>query len=406
MSIVAPQGSEDGGPSLYRVFAMPSRTDAFAYIPDGRRVVICCGRTMKVWNLEKSRQEGKSMEHDSRVFNLEVTQDGKNIVSGDMIGNIKVWDVESQEVVKRWAHLDGDLPIVISPCGRLIAAGCRTVFIYAAEGGWQIKQSIEVGERCWCMAFTPNGDKLACGTAGGDILVYGVNSGALVLDPIEGHEDWISSVVWSRDGYRLFSCSRDKTIRCWNSVTGEQIGQPWTGHTSSIRSLALSPGGAILASASPDRTIRFWETTTGNPIGQPLLHDGGYLSRVLFSPCGEFVASQTSHGRKIYVWRVPRSGTPNASRTCIDHSLSTLSQGQAAPIGESLPQAFPPPYTTHLSGAEYWLDFGPHVSDYESRSATCLLMLPQGIHTCHDHHSNCFVAQVDPCPSYPGTKYR
>ena len=285
---------------------MPSCIDAFSYIPDGR-VVICHGRTVKVWNLEESKQEGKSMEHEHRVRNLEVTQDGKKIVSSDKEGNVKVWDVESQEVVKQWAHPVEEFPLVISQCGRLIAAGGRTVFIYAAEGSWQIKPSVEAGEYCWCIAFSPNGDKLACGTLSGDIRVYDVNSGALVLGPIE--EGWLASVVWSRDGSRLFSCSWDKTIRCWNSVTGEQIGQPWTGHIDGIYSLALSPDGAILASASLDRTIRFWETTTGNPIGQPLLPSGEYPFRVRFSPCGEFVASATSRGWRIFLWRVPRSGT-------------------------------------------------------------------------------------------------
>ena len=249
--------------------------------------------------------------HHNPVHNLEVTQDGKKIVSSDVKGKIKVWDVESQEVVKRWAHPDQYFPIVISPCGRLIAAGGRMVFIYAVERGGRIKQSVEVGERCWCMAFSPNGDKLACGTPSGNIRVYDVNSSALVLGPIKGHKKWIMSlsIGWSRDGSRLFSCSWDKTIRCWNSVTGERIGQPWTGHTNWIHSLALSPDGAILASASLDRTICFWEITTGNPIGQPLLHEGDFPIRVFFSPCGEFVASATAGGRSIYLWRAPRSGT-------------------------------------------------------------------------------------------------
>ncbi|KAH0828927.1 WD40-repeat-containing domain protein [Lanmaoa asiatica] len=116
------------------------------------------------------------------------------------------------------------------------------------------------------------------------------------------HEHIVWCVLWSRsDGSRLFSASEDKTIRCWNSVTGEPIGHPWTGHTGLIYSLALSPDGSILASASWDATARFWDVNSGDPIGQPLQHDGSVYA-VCFSPSGDFV---TSAGASGYLWRVP-----------------------------------------------------------------------------------------------------
>ena len=111
-------------------------------------------------------------------------------------------------------------------------------------------------------------------------------------------------MLWSRDGRRLFSASWDNTIRCWNSDTGEQIGQPWTGHTHWIRSLSLSPAGSILASVSLDKTVRFWDATSGHPIGQHLQHDHP-LFAIGFSPSGEFVASAGRDGN-LYVWPTPR----------------------------------------------------------------------------------------------------
>ena len=130
--------------------------------------------------------------------------------------------------------------------------------------------------------------------------MYDVDTGALIL---ECQQDWVCSVLWSRDGSRLFSADH-KTIRYWNSVTGEQIGHPWTGHTDSIRSLSLSPDGWILASASYDKTVRFWDATTGDPVRQHLQHDER-VNTVRFSPSGESVVSAGWDG-KICLWRVPR----------------------------------------------------------------------------------------------------
>ena len=303
MSSITPQQSDDNRPEPHLVIlAHDDLIWMLAYFPDGRRVVTSSGDgTMKLWNLKDREQEGTSMGPESKVRGLAVTQNGMNIVSGEENGKIKVWNVESHEIVTEWTHPGSFPEIAISPDDRLIAVGDQAVAIYTLEGR-QVNYSIEVGGAVLSMCFSPDGKTLACSTCD-DIRVYDVDSGTLILGPLEGHRDWVLDVLWSRDGSRLFSASTDETIRCWNSDTGEQIGHPWTGHTDRIRSLSLSPDGSILASASWDKTVRFWNTTTGNPIGQQIQHDK-QVYVVRFSPSGEFVASAGSDG-KIYLWRVP-----------------------------------------------------------------------------------------------------
>ena len=126
------------------------------------------------------------------------------------------------------------------------------------------------------MAFSPNGKKLTCGTDD-DIRIYNINNSQLTLGLLRGHKGLVHSVLWSCSGSRLFSGSWDYMICCWNSNTGEQIGQPWTGHTNWICSLCLSPDRLILASASLDKTACFWDASSGQPIGQHL-----HISRFRF----------------------------------------------------------------------------------------------------------------------------
>ena len=126
------------------------------------------------------------------------------------------------------------------------------------------------------MAFSPNGKKLTCGTDD-DIRIYNINNSQLTLGLLRGHKGLVHSVLWSCSGSRLFSGSWDYMICCWNSNTGEQIGQPWTGHTNWICSLCLSPDRSILASASLDKTACFWDASSGQPIGQHL-----HISRFRF----------------------------------------------------------------------------------------------------------------------------
>ena len=307
MSSVTPERSDNDGPQPQLVIsAHDSSIRALTYLPNGRVVTGSRDKTVRVWNLENGEQEGTSMLHENGVYSLAVTQDGTKITSCDEVGVIKVWDVESHQLVKEWIQPDW-VPIAISPDDRFIAQAYQTIFIHAIEGEWPVNQLIGVGKKVWSMSFSPDSDKLACSTCDDNIRVYDVSNGALVLGPIKGHQRLIWNLLWSHDGSRLFSGSWDGTIRCWNSDTGEQIGHPWTGHTDDINSISLSPDGSILASASHDQTVRFWDAASGCPIGQPLRHEER-IHAVCFSPSGEFVASAGLDG-KIYLWQVPCIGT-------------------------------------------------------------------------------------------------
>ena len=299
---IMPEQSGDDAPRPQLVISGDDECiTQIAYLPDGRLVTGSESGAVRVWNVQSGEQEGPSMEHVKEITSLAVTWDGGMIISGDISGQIKVWNVKSHKLVKAWSHQGWDPRIATSPNDRLIAAGGWTMGIYTTAG--ERVNSIEVGSHSWSLSFSPDGNKLAYG-AEDDIRIYNLKAGTLVLDPLKGHEDWIRSVLWSRDGSKLFSASDDKTVRCWDSDTGEQIGQPWTGHTYVVCSLFLSPDGTLLASASADKTVRFWDTTHGRPIRQHLQHHTSVCS-VCFSPSGEFVALGDEDGN-IYLWRVPR----------------------------------------------------------------------------------------------------
>lgn len=418
VSSTTPQESNDDGPRPHLVVSTPDDVWRLAYLPDGQVVTGSSsseGATVRVWNVENGRQEGRSMKHEhGLIISLAVTRDGKKIVSSDEGGRIKVWDVESHSLVKEWTHSNGFSRIAISPDDRLVAVGGLTVSIHTMEG--QVKQSIKT-KGAWCMSFSPDGCKLACGDD--DIYVYDVSNGTLVLGPLAGHRGVIPSVLWSHDGSRIFSGSLHDKIRCWDSATGEPIGHPWTGHTDYITSFSfsLSPDGSILASASGDRTIRFWDTTTGNPVGQPLRHKDK-LRHVCFSPSGEFVAS-AGWGGKLHIWRVPRLDAIESRLNvnffeCSDPlalTLPILSQTHAVLLDVSLPhdtQAPPPPYSTHSSVSGQPLDLGLFVRNCKPRILAYLLimMLLQAICAISHRHPSCLATQFIPYFPYTRAKYR
>jgi WD40 repeat protein len=152
-----------------------------------------------------------------------------------------------------------------------------------------------------CTAFSLDGKKIASGSKGGTIRVWGAQTGNHLLGPLEIHTEWVKCVTFSPNGTQIASGSSDSSILVWNAVTGKVIAGPFRGHTSYIVSLCFSPDGQKIASASWDKTIRIWNARTGTLLAGPLRGHTQELTSVAFSGDGKKIASG-SHDKTIRVW--------------------------------------------------------------------------------------------------------
>src|SRR5205823_1417065 len=100
---------------------------------------------------------------------------------------------------------------------------------------WDLTTRAEVrvlrGHDVRCIAFSPDGQRLAAGCFNGTVIVWDAVSGQLqcsltgqTADP--GHTAIVNSVAFSPDGRRLVSGSRDQTVRVWDVTSGKQLIRP------------------------------------------------------------------------------------------------------------------------------------------------------------------------------------
>jgi WD40 repeat protein len=99
--------------------------------------------------------------------------------------------------------------------------------------------------RILCVAFSPQGDLLAVGTATGEIRFWHAASG-LPLQTLQGHPNWVWSVAFSPDSRILASSSDDQTIRLWEVSSGKLL-NTLHGHSSWVSSVAFSPDDRTVA---------------------------------------------------------------------------------------------------------------------------------------------------------------
>ncbi|KIJ22405.1 hypothetical protein M422DRAFT_83772, partial [Sphaerobolus stellatus SS14] len=96
-----------------------------------------------------------------------------------------------------------------------------------------------------------------------------------------GHQDWVSSVAFSPDGTKMLSASYDRTVRIWDTSTGQTLGQPLH-HQRWVISSAFSPDGTKIASTSGNE-IQMWDISTGQPLGQPFEGHQDSVSSIAFT---------------------------------------------------------------------------------------------------------------------------
>ncbi|KAF8751083.1 WD40 repeat-like protein [Rhizoctonia solani] len=149
----------------------------------------------------------------------------------------------------------------------------------------------------------------------------------IVLGPLEGHQDFVFSVLFSHKGSYLVSGSRDKTVRVWDSLSGRPSTASFTKHTMmstpsqshqmilscssllgpisahkfGITSVAFSPTGSYVVSGSRDGTMRMWDSQTGQMLFGPFQYDNKWVESVAVSPDGAHILAGFDYGT-IHVW--------------------------------------------------------------------------------------------------------
>jgi WD40 repeat protein len=154
------------------------------------------------------------------------------------------------------------------------------------------------------VAWSPDGARIAAGSADNTVLVWNVSDGSQLLT-YTGHSNPVASIAWSPDGTRIASGSWDKTVQVWNASNGNRL-LTYTGHSSEVHAVAWSPDGKRIASGSKDETVQVWDASNGSRLLSYTGHKGaifqsGDVNTVAWSPDGTRIASGSAD-KTVQVW--------------------------------------------------------------------------------------------------------
>ena len=256
---------------------------------------------VQVWQVKDGTQVA-TMDPAECVLCLAVSNDGRWIAAGTLLGDVLVWDAETYEQVFTHGEDSRDiLGVDFSPDStRLVSASDN-----CTASIWDVPTRKRVhtldhkhGPVCGAK-YSPHGDRIATASFN-SIRVWDSRNGRLLGDINVGVTPlYNSGLLWSNNNLFAISGSKIKQLNASTELVVSEWSVPDSGYRSCI---ALSKHGEFIT-YSANHTVTFWDTSSHTQLGHIQLHPQDICSTAL-SPGDGLIAIGEERG--VIVRRISR----------------------------------------------------------------------------------------------------
>ena len=212
--------------------------------------------------------------HALGVVSLATSTDGL-VAASALDGVIRAWDASTGETVLALESAPAESwGVAFDPSSgsaNLAVAGgvSQRVNVHDARTG-EKKQTMELpattaetpknGRFAHCVAYSPDGKRIACGASDGTVAIFDVKTGKCASS-LTGHASPVRDLTFSPDGKTLYTACDDGYAHVYDAHNKSLI-DSLGGNKSWVLSVAAHHDGNALVTASSDSTVTLWDLSS------------------------------------------------------------------------------------------------------------------------------------------------
>uniref|UniRef100_A0A8B9BHC9 Groucho/TLE N-terminal Q-rich domain-containing protein n=1 Tax=Anser brachyrhynchus TaxID=132585 RepID=A0A8B9BHC9_9AVES len=229
-------------------------------LPDGRSLIVGGeASTLSIWDLAAPTPRIKAELTSSApaCYALAISPDAKVCFSCCSDGNIVVWDLQNQTLVRQFqGHTDGASCIDISNYGTKLWTGGldNTVRCWDLREGRQLQQH-DFSSQIFSLGHCPTGEWLAVGMESSNVEILHVSKPDKYQ--LHLHESCVLSLKFAACGKWFVSTGKDNLLNAWRTPYGASIFQ--SKETSSVLSCDVSTDDQFIVTGSGDKKATVYE---------------------------------------------------------------------------------------------------------------------------------------------------
>uniref|UniRef100_A0A670KKL5 Groucho/TLE N-terminal Q-rich domain-containing protein n=1 Tax=Podarcis muralis TaxID=64176 RepID=A0A670KKL5_PODMU len=229
-------------------------------LPDSRSLIVGGeASTLSIWDLAAPTPRIKAELTSSApaCYALAISPDAKVCFSCCSDGNIVVWDLQNQTLVRQFqGHTDGASCIDISNDGTKLWTGGldNTVRCWDLREGRQLQQH-DFTSQIFSLGYCPTGEWLAVGMESSHVEILHVSKPEKYQ--LHLHESCVLSLKFASCGKWFVSTGKDNLLNAWRTPYGASIFQ--SKESSSVLSCDVSTDDQFIVTGSGDKKASVYE---------------------------------------------------------------------------------------------------------------------------------------------------
>jgi len=197
---------------------------------------------------------------------------------------ITVWDTDTTQLVRRIGGLPERITSIAWNAKRnllAVAGGSPaqwgSVWLIDPAKNWQPQLLCDLPETALTVAFRPDGSSLVAGSGDRTIRQFDTTTGQQTR-LWKSHADWVQTIAFSNDGALFVAASRDRTARIYDAATGDPL-MRFDGHQAPVLAAVFPARPSSVFSVARGQFVQQWDASSGGRMTE--LADAGRDVQVL-----------------------------------------------------------------------------------------------------------------------------